>query len=184
MYCSIVSVYAGDQIVRNGSCKHMGGGERRKRASGWNHSCSNKVANRSLGYTHMCRCGLISASICAKCHLAKEHVTRKRVLRAHTELAAGKLHWARVLSGLRCMVASWKGYVKCLLSGRAHLPDAWGGPADSGAAVRAGGGAAARGAEGLRGWAWNRCTKRHLPRPPMQSRLHNPFLASAPCLAA
>lgn len=36
-------------------------------------------------------------------------------------------------------------------TGRARIPDMWGGLADGGAAVRAGGGAAARGAEGLRG---------------------------------
>lgn len=33
----------------------------------------------------MCRCRLISASICGKRHLAKEHVTRKQMLRVHAQ---------------------------------------------------------------------------------------------------
>lgn len=50
-------------------------GEEKKRAQGWNHSCSNKGVNPSLGYTHMCRCRLISASICP---LVNEHLTGKQ----------------------------------------------------------------------------------------------------------
>lgn len=38
--------------------------------------------------THTCRCRLIPASICGKCHLAKGHT--KQTLCAHTEPAAGK----------------------------------------------------------------------------------------------
>lgn len=38
---------------------------------------------------------------------------------AHAALAAGKLHEGRVLSGLHRVVASWKGYVRCSLSGSA-----------------------------------------------------------------
>lgn len=70
------------KLLETGAVSIWGCGER---AWGWNHSCSNKRANGSLSYAHMCRCRLISASICGKCHLAKEHVTRKQMLRVHAQ---------------------------------------------------------------------------------------------------
>lgn len=44
---------------------------------------------------------------------------------ACTGLAAGKLHQERVLSGLHCVVASQKGYVKCSLLGSTGSVQVW-----------------------------------------------------------
>ena len=68
----------------------------------------------------MCRCRLISASICGKCHLAKEHITQKQTLHAHTQsLLPASYSRKGSLLLYTAWWPSWKGSVKRWLSSSA-----------------------------------------------------------------
>lgn len=85
-----------------------------------------------------------------------------------------------LLKGLYKVFVVWQRWVSSGM-GRSCLPDPQVALADGRAAMRAGRGAAAQGVEGLRGWAWNKCTEQHLPHPPA-SRSHAVEIAQPfPC---